>query len=438
MGKKSPAGLWIAAAVCLAVFLTLFGIYRGLLPGFSGKSLPSPALSGQSLPDRETWMKITQNEKKIGYVHTVFKKEGDGYNLEERMFLQVMVMGLTHRVGFYLAAVLDKGLRLRSFESRVQSRQFEFLAAGRVVDKALIVTTEAEGESREIRRPVDEIPYLSAGLSYAVCNSGMAPKDSISLSVFDPSGMAVVPVRITMAEKGSIKIMGLNRAATRLLVDFKGVTQEVWISEDGEVLKESGLMGLSLEKTDKHEALAKIDIEAGDLTEMMAIVSNVIFDDPEQLKMLKVKIEDVDLEQLALRGGRQLLSGRELVIKKESRPGYESDTDQEEDLAEFLRPDAFIQSDDPAIKQLAAEIVSVGGPVREQARQLMTWVYQNIEKRPVLSVPNALSTLTQRQGDCNEHAMLLAALAFFTTPGTGFTRTDGLPPTLFSGKCRRM
>jgi transglutaminase-like putative cysteine protease len=37
-------------------------------------------------------------------------------------------------------------------------------------------------------------------------------------------------------------------------------------------------------------------------------------------------------------------------------------------------------------------------------------VFENIEKRPVLSLPDALSTLDNRVGDCNEHAVLLAAL----------------------------
>ena len=47
----------------------------------------------------------------------------------------------------------------------------------------------------------------------------------------------------------------------------------------------------------------------------------------------------------------------------------------------------------------------------DRARKLTRWVYQNIDKRPVLSVPDALSTLENREGDCNEHAVLLAALA---------------------------
>jgi len=57
------------------------------------------------------------------------------------------------------------------------------------------------------------------------------------------------------------------------------------------------------------------------------------------------------------------------------------------------------------------EIVSPKDSVRVKANKLVSWVNQNIQKRPVLSVPNALETLQRRLGDCNEHAVLLAALA---------------------------
>ena len=40
----------------------------------------------------------------------------------------------------------------------------------------------------------------------------------------------------------------------------------------------------------------------------------------------------------------------------------------------------------------------------------MRWVYSNIEKKPTLSIPSALEVLKTRQGDCNEHAVLMAAL----------------------------
>jgi hypothetical protein len=217
--------------------------------------------------------------------------------------------------------------------------------------------------------------------------------------------------------------MGSNQAATRLLIDFKGAKQQVWISETGEVLKESGLMGLVMEKTDKHLALAKIDGGQGDLTDMLAITSNVTFEAPERLELLKVKVEGVDTASLAPAGGRQSLSGQELTILKESLSEQGGEAAPEEGLEEFLRSDALIQADDPAIRQAAAGIIAPGGPPREQAERLVRWVYENIEKKPVVSMPNALSTLTHRQGDCNEHAMLLAALA----------RAAGIPAQVETG-----
>ena len=42
---------------------------------------------------------------------------------------------------------------------------------------------------------------------------------------------------------------------------------------------------------------------------------------------------------------------------------------------------------------------------------MVEWMQANIEKRPVLSLPDALTTLDKRMGDCNEHAVLMAALA---------------------------
>jgi hypothetical protein len=235
--------------------------------------------------------------------------------------------------------------------------------------------------------------------------------------------MSVVPIRVTVEEKEEIIIMGLNQAATRLLIDFKGTRQQVWISETGEVLRESGVMGLVTEKTDKHLALAKIDSGRSDLTEMLAIDAGVTFDAPERLEMLKVKIEGVDTDSLALAGGRQSLSGRELTVVRETPSEKAGEAETEEGLAAFLQADALIQSDDPAIRQTAADITAPGGTPREQAERLMRWVYENIDKKPVVSMPNALSTLTHRQGDCNEHAMLLAALA----------RAAGLPAQVETG-----
>jgi transglutaminase-like putative cysteine protease len=89
----------------------------------------------------------------------------------------------------------------------------------------------------------------------------------------------------------------------------------------------------------------------------------------------------------------------------------------------FLEPTPFIQSDHPEIQAKAKEIVSQHDSAMVKAYKLMAWVNQNIQKRPVISVPNALETLRNQVGDCNEHAVLYAALA----------RAAGIPTQVEAG-----
>ena len=54
---------------------------------------------------------------------------------------------------------------------------------------------------------------------------------------------------------------------------------------------------------------------------------------------------------------------------------------------------------------------------------LAEWVFAHIEKRPVIGIPDALTTLKNRLGDCNEHASLFAALS----------RAAGIPTKIAAG-----
>ena len=85
-----------------------------------------------------------------------------------------------------------------------------------------------------------------------------------------------------------------------------------------------------------------------------------------------------------------------------------------DDLRRYIESNSGIQAYD--IYGLT-EIVGPGDPDGVKADKLVAWVYKNLEKRPVLSVPNALETMENRIGDCNEHAVLL----------TAFARAAGIP-----------
>jgi len=93
------------------------------------------------------------------------------------------------------------------------------------------------------------------------------------------------------------------------------------------------------------------------------------------------------------------------------------------DRASDLVATPFLQSDHPRIRSLAQDILAGEDDALRATRRLADWVYREIRKTPRATVPNALQVLEMREGDCNEHAMLLAALA----------RAAGVPTRVVAG-----
>ena len=88
-----------------------------------------------------------------------------------------------------------------------------------------------------------------------------------------------------------------------------------------------------------------------------------------------------------------------------------------------MKPAPFIQSDHPQIKIQVGKIIKPTDTSEQKARKIVNWVYRNIEKKPVLSVPNALEVLKNKVGDCNEHSVLTVALL----------RAAGIPAQMEAG-----
>jgi hypothetical protein len=182
-----------------------------------------------------------------------------------------------------------------------------------------------------------------------------------------------------------------------------------------------------LEQVAKEEALQKIAYMPGsDIAEVVSIPANRVLYRVDQLKELKVKVDGVGEGGLFLEGDRQSLGGDILTIRKESIFNLPSRMKAEKMFSEektHLESSPFIQSDHPEIKTKVKEIVSPMDSDVIKANKLISWVHKNIQKRPVLSIPNALETLQNRVGDCNEHAVLLAAM----------TRASGIPTQVEAG-----
>jgi hypothetical protein len=404
---------WILLSLFGLIFAILFSFRLGVFNKFNSVSEELASFSIERVTEKDSWMNILQNGRKIGFSHTFISKTTKGYLLKETLYIRLNTMGLIQDLILKTAGKLNKDFTLSSFDFEISSGRFHFSAQGSVSGNVLSVKTHNFGSTKEVHTKIKERLYASSGIVNAAYASGMKPGDEFSLHVFDPVSMSSEPVTIKVIGKENILNMGIQKKSTKVAIQYQGATQLAWIGENGEVIKEKGLLGFSLEKTTRKNALFGLLAESSqDLAEIASVKSNVIFDNPLKLKRIEVEISGISNKDVHLESGRQVLKDNVLIIQKEDLaklPDVISNMNTIPDR--FVRPELFIESDHPKIMNLVKKIVTDEDTPLEKANKLMIWVNKNIEKRPVLSLPDALATLLNKVGDCNEHAVLLAALS---------------------------
>jgi len=427
MSFKRMKPFWITVFAFGLVFAVLFCIRLDLFSKFLYEP-PKPFFSSIDAPiERDSWMNILQNGRKIGASHTSFLKRENGYLLKETLYMRINTMGLVQDINLKTEGVLHPDFTLSSFDFNISSGRFVFSAQGSVSGNVLSIKTHGLESTGSFNVKIPEKLYLAAGLINAVDASGIKPGNQVSFQIFDPASMASEPVSVRVIEHEEILNMGVKKKAKKIAMMFKGVAQLVWVGENGEVIKEKGFLGISLEKTTRDHALFDFPVESSqDLTMDVSVPSNVPINNAETLTRLEAEISGIPYDHISLDGGRQSLNGNFLIINKESLPDATTDydvTELKESQIRFLEPTPFIESNHPKIRNLAEKIVEADETPLNKTIKLVDWMNKNIEKRPVISLPDALAVIENRAGDCNEHAVLLAALA----------RAAGIPAKLEAG-----
>jgi transglutaminase-like putative cysteine protease len=118
--------------------------------------------------------------------------------------------------------------------------------------------------------------------------------------------------------------------------------------------------------------------------------------------------------------GEQLLRVRRLEVGPSSYTLPYSANDWRDELGSSL----LIQANNPEMVAAARRVIGEEKDPLVAARQLNQWVFRSISKKSFgVGFASALETLRRKEGDCTEHAMLLAGLA----------RAAGIPARVVSG-----
>ncbi|MEO1085421.1 MAG: transglutaminase-like domain-containing protein, partial [Acidobacteriota bacterium] len=214
--------------------------------------------------------------------------------------------------------------------------------------------------------------------------------------------------RIRALAEETLEIGGQSIPAKRLEVETGGMKSIAWVDGEGEVVRAETPVGLVVERLDPStlatsERTAASRGDAGDFLDQTAIKPRGEKPRRGIRRLVATAAVPEGPVSIPSDGHQQVSADGRLEVIAQPAPGRAGD--------DWLRPDAFIQSDHPRMVAQAQAIIGDLETPAEKAVAIYEWVWREVEKVPVMSLPSALEVLDSKKGDCNEHTVLFAALA---------------------------
>lgn len=388
----------------------------------------APAEPSQAGLERDEWFDVRHDGHKVGWAHRVLERHGDaGWRMREDSSFSLAMLGTPQTVRSSIRASTDAAFALRDFEFGIVSPAMRFRANGKTDGKRLHVAYGPEGRESTADFDLAEPIHLPTTLRPRVIAGRPAAGTRITSTVFSPLTMRNEPMTIVVEGRETIDGRSGKVETTRLVEEHQGVKARAWIADDGSVVREEGSLGFVMERSDA--ASARTGIES-DHPPDLALESRIPFAgeiaDPRRLGRLEMVVDGAAADLVPSSPPRQVREGALLRISRERLPSPAPNrpiVEAPADVADALDPSPFVESDDPAIVGLARAVAGGEKDAAVAARLLLEWVNDHMTQAPSLTVPSAREALRARRGDCNEHAVLLAALG----------RAAGIPSRVAAG-----
>ena len=359
----------------------------------------------------ESFLGIYFKQERIGYVKNRMIGNDDGGGvLYQNAILHLNILEKIYPVEMYLQAELTNESLLENFRFSLSSPFYELNANGVVRGDVVHFTMNTGKDEVSDVIQLTEPPFISTHMRSYLLQKNLQEGEKFKIPYFDPVTMSGKESIIEY--KGFKKELFYRQARVYKLHHFvetiSGIRISFYLDEKGKVIKETSPAGFVFMSEPEFRA-TDIVYKGTEVLSSVSIPAIGKLPDISALSSISYKLKIPDDTSFDLDQDRQTYQDNILVVNKENVPSKDvrvcSGNNNE------LRSTPYIQSDSPYILQQAKSIVNNVTNDLEKIRALIQWVYTNLDKKPVLSIPDAVSTLRTKIGDCNEHAALFAALS---------------------------
>ncbi len=373
------------------------------------------------------WRGVYYRGEKLGFTvsQTVPTNEDDparaGFELQEDAQLQMSLLGATTPAHIRTTARVNRAFELQSFAFSLDPGTGAVSIRGDVRGSTLVLAITSAGATRTEERQLDEPPMLSLNVARSLANAGLAAGKRYQWKLFDPATLRNAPMTVVVGSRELVRVSNTAIPAFRVEMEFAGARTTSWVTDTGEIVREESPIGIiSVRETaELARALAVPGRMRVDLLQSSAVVPAFAVRnpplpplvEPRDVRRIKLKIEGVDEDALSvtdLQGVGQAAEGGVVEL----RDGQQIVAGpRDPDLARYLAPELFLESDAPEIRDEAAKAVRDNSGTRARAEALVRYVNAIIQKKPTIGLPSARDVLRTKIGDCNEHTALFVAMA---------------------------
>ncbi len=438
--KTVRPAAWVISCVFPAVFLAVAGCAEPGPPAMG--DITDPAVEPPGEPNRQSWQILMLGGNRVGYAsiaHRHIEHEGrELVRIDGLTVLRVQRFNQTTEQKIRFTDVQTPEGKLVRLSASVEQGREPMTTVGAVDGDRLELEIGTLGKTthRSIAWSDEYGGYHSVEESLA--RQPMQPGDRRRLKVLLPSLTDPADVELKAIEHEQVTLPAGQFKLLRIdNVTHLGPGQELrgtlWTDPDGEVLKTwTDALNLETYRVPKDVALAEIEPGELDLGLDLAVRVKRPIAHPHFTDRIRYRVQwdGGDPADVFLSGPSQRVvsvgpNAVEMTVYA-LRPGVEgnSDAPPEKPAEADLQPSNMIQSDDPEIVRLAREALDDEDDPWRKAVTLERFVHDYVtEKDYSQAFATAAEVAREREGDCTEHAVLLAALC----------RAAGIPARVAAG-----
>jgi hypothetical protein len=291
----------------------------------------------------------------------------------------------------------------------------------------VVLRSAGREEQRVIDWPASAI--LAEGADIASRRHGLAPGTRYRIMTFEPTELRGLEVEVIVNGPTEVSIDGKSQRLTELeqRASFgeSSLSMRSWVDNDYTVRKFAmPILGLELEIIACSEACATAPNQAPDILERTVVKAPMPLDDAVRKQGLRyrVQVRGADASPMPNTAEqRARRDGEFWVIEVDPSPAF---NDRSAPIDSERRANRWLESDDPEIIGQARAHTREATSAADKMQALERFVHDHISNKSLrVGYASALETLHAQEGDCTEHAVLLAALG----------RAVGIPTRVVNG-----